>query len=204
LSAERPPSVLPQIIARECIDLSPWVTLETISVGSSPTVEVFHAFRQADYVRVFTMSRRGDFLLVRQYRPVIERWTLEFPGGLRDPGESPEVTAARELREETGFEVSEVIPLMECAADVGRLCNKFFGFFALADQVADPEPGISTVIVTGEELKAHAVNGGIAVPGDLGLLYLAAMHPKVRELCRRSGHPVVPWLGDPSPVGARS
>ncbi len=100
------------------------------------------------------MSRGGSFVLVRQYRPVIERWTLEFPGGLRDPGEDPEVTAARELKEETGFRASEIIPLIACDADVGRLCNKFFGFFALADQVADPEPGIGVVVVTGEELKA--------------------------------------------------
>jgi ADP-ribose pyrophosphatase len=136
MSADRPGPVLPQIVARERTELSPRLTLETISVAlDSSKVEVFHALRQADYVRVFTMSRRGGFVLVRQYRPVIERWTLEFPGGLRDPGENPEVTAARELREETGFEASEIIPLMECAADVGRLCNIFFGFFALATRL---------------------------------------------------------------------
>lgn len=196
MSVDETQMTSPRIISRDRTDLSPWATLETISVawGSSTDVDVFHAFRQADYVRVLTMNQRGGFLLVQQYRPVIERWTLEFPGGLRDPEENPEVTAARELKEETGFEASEIIPLIECAADVGRLCNKFFGFFAVADEVSDPEPSIGAVVVSGDELQAYAAAGHISVPGDIGLLYLAAVHPRVRELCRRCGYPTVPWL----------
>lgn len=45
----------------------------------------------------------GAFLLIRQYRPPIDRFVLEFPAGLVDRGEEPEETAVRELREETGF-----------------------------------------------------------------------------------------------------
>ena len=198
MSVDRPVPVGPRVIARERTDLSPWVTLEAISVaqGFPATVDVFHAFRQADYVRVLAMTPRGGFLLVRQYRPVIERWTLEFPGGLLDAGESPEVAAARELKEETGFEASEIIPLIACEADVGRLCNKFFGFFALANQVSDPEPGTQPVVIDGEELKGYATGGQLAVPGDIGLLYLAAIHPQVRELCRLCGYRTVPWLSE--------
>ena len=59
-------------------------------------------------MHVLTMTRHGTFVLVQQFRPVIERWTLEFPGGLRGPGEQPDATAARELREETGFVVVEI------------------------------------------------------------------------------------------------
>ena len=77
------------------------------------------------------------------------------------------------------------MPLIETNADVGRLCNKFFGFFALADQVADPEPGLATLLVSGTILQAYATTGRISCPGQIGLLYLAAVHPRVRELCRR-------------------
>ena len=45
-----------------------------------------------------------ETLLVRQYRPAIDRWLTEIPAGLRDkPGEDPLDTAVRELIEETGF-----------------------------------------------------------------------------------------------------
>ena len=186
---------VPRIIARNRTDLSPWVTLEEISIeqGGS-TTGVFHAFRQSDYVQVFAMTTHGEFLLVQQYRPVVEEWTLEFPGGLRDSGEDAERTATRELKEETGFAAVETIPLVECHADVGRLCNKFFGFFAVAEQVADAEPGISTLLVGGDDLQAYATTGRLAYAGQIGLLYLAASNPRVRELCRQFGYAAVPWL----------
>ena len=43
------------------------------------------------------------WLLVRQYRHPARRSLLEIPAGTRDDGEAPEVTAAREVREETGY-----------------------------------------------------------------------------------------------------
>jgi 8-oxo-dGTP pyrophosphatase MutT (NUDIX family) len=195
MNADKTHRAVSPVISRQRTILSPWVTLETISVArESSASDVFHAIRQADYVQVVTMTERAKFVLVRQYRPVVERWTIEFPGGLRDPGETVEKTATRELREETGYEAREMVPLVECDADVGRLCNKFFGFFALAERVGDAEPGIEVLRVSGEELKAHAVTGRMACSSHIGLLYLAAIHPRVRELCGRSGCSVVPWL----------
>ncbi len=195
MTGDRTAPIEPQIISREHKDLSPWVALETISVARNrSTVDVFHAFRQADYVQVLTMTPPGMFVLVQQYRPVVARWTIEFPGGLRDAGESAETAAARELREETGHDVIEMVPLIECYADVGRLCNKFFGFFALAHQVADPEPDIAPVLVGGTVFQSYATTGRIACASQIGLLYLAATQPRVREICQQCGYASVPWM----------
>lgn len=56
----------------------------------------------------------GDVVLVHQYRAAIDRNLLELPAGKRDvPGEPPEVTAARELREEVGLAAGSMTLLTE-------------------------------------------------------------------------------------------
>jgi 8-oxo-dGTP pyrophosphatase MutT (NUDIX family) len=45
----------------------------------------------------------GRLLLVRQYRPPVDGFVLEFPAGLVDAGETPEQAAVREVLEETGY-----------------------------------------------------------------------------------------------------
>lgn len=50
----------------------------------------------------------GKILMEKQYRKALEQDFLELPAGKADPGESPEVTAVRELSEETGYTAGEV------------------------------------------------------------------------------------------------
>lgn len=42
-----------------------------------------------------------SIILVKQYRPPLGKYLIEFPAGLSDENESPETTALRELKEET-------------------------------------------------------------------------------------------------------
>ncbi len=45
-----------------------------------------------------------EVVMVRQYRPSLDAWSLEIPAGMRDvEGEDPLLTAKRELREEAGL-----------------------------------------------------------------------------------------------------
>lgn len=54
-------------------------------------------------VTIIPKSTGPELLLLKQYRPSIDKIAIEIPGGMVDAGESPEQAAVRELKEETGF-----------------------------------------------------------------------------------------------------
>ncbi|KAL0263154.1 ADP-ribose diphosphatase [Diplodia seriata] len=55
-----------------------------------------------------TPNEPPSLLLQKQFRPPVNAVCIEVPAGLIDAGETPEVCAVRELKEETGYE-GEVI-----------------------------------------------------------------------------------------------
>lgn len=111
-----------------------------------------YSIRTQDYVCVIALTRSGQIILVKQYRPAVGTSCLEFPSGHVEKGEKPVAAAERELREETGYKVERLQFLGQLAPDVGRLANRMWCFFA-ANAVPvgthDPEPGIDTIIYPG-------------------------------------------------------
>jgi ADP-ribose pyrophosphatase len=124
----------PVVVHRRRTILSPWVTLVERGIATPDDTgmpRLFHSLAQADYVTVLAETEERQVILVEQFRPALERRTLELPGGLLDAGEDPAVCAARELAEETGFEAQGAPLLLGClVADTGRLENRLWCFFA--------------------------------------------------------------------------
>ncbi len=54
-------------------------------------------------VAIIPITNDDKILLVEQYRKPLERSIVEIPAGKLEKGEEPEVTAIRELEEETGY-----------------------------------------------------------------------------------------------------
>lgn len=54
-------------------------------------------------VAIIALTKEKELILVEQYRKPLERSILEIPAGKIEPNEDPEVTALRELEEETGY-----------------------------------------------------------------------------------------------------
>lgn len=80
------------------------------AAGTSPPRDYF-VVDAPDWINVIPLTDDRRVVMVRQYRVGIDGFTLEIPGGMCD-GEEPPVGAAwRELREETGYEAREMIPL---------------------------------------------------------------------------------------------
>lgn len=64
---------------------------------------LFEVIKKPDFAMIVPRIDANKFILVKVYRPGIRDYSLEFPAGIIDPGETPEQTAKRELKEECGF-----------------------------------------------------------------------------------------------------
>jgi ADP-ribose pyrophosphatase len=69
-------------------------------------------------------------LLVRQYRYAADGWLLEVPGGKLDGPEDPEVCARREIIEEIGMDVGELIGLGSILTTPGFTDERIWLFIA--------------------------------------------------------------------------
>jgi ADP-ribose pyrophosphatase len=89
-------------------------------------------------------------ILIRQYRYAAEGYVYEVPAGRLDEGESPEACAHRELKEETGYSATRMIPLTTIFTTPGFTDEKIHLFLATdltpgqakleADEVLDTHP----------------------------------------------------------------
>jgi ADP-ribose pyrophosphatase len=96
--------------SRHRTEVSQWVCLveKEVDDQNGHGVGKYHSLDVSDYVSVLAVTREGQIPLVRQFRPAVERETLEFPGGLLDEGEQPATCAARELAEEAGQQANQM------------------------------------------------------------------------------------------------
>jgi 8-oxo-dGTP pyrophosphatase MutT (NUDIX family) len=104
-------------------------------------VHDFYVLESQDWMNVVPLTPEGRVVMIHQYRHGIGEVTLEIPGGIVDDSDGdPARTAARELREETGYEAQEIIPIGRVRPNPAFLNNTCYTFLARdARLVGSPE-----------------------------------------------------------------
>jgi 8-oxo-dGTP pyrophosphatase MutT (NUDIX family) len=141
--------------------------------------EVYHAVQQGDYLAIVARLPDGRIPLVRQYRPAVERFTLELPAGLLESDEDASAACVRELFEETGCVARSITLLGTSPACTGRLSNMVHSCFIEANFPQPDfagEPGLSVSLVTPSELVGLIRAGEFDQQLHLGALLLAELN----------------------------
>jgi ADP-ribose pyrophosphatase len=166
-----------QILDRRTEFSTPWFRVVAKRTPNNSTP--YYALDMQDYVTVAALTARHELLLVRQYRPAVERYTLELPSGHVEDHESPEAAARRELAEECGFEAGRLELLSALLSDTGRHENRLWCFYApnaTPLSVACPlEPGVERVVMPGTELSRLISTGQFDHALDLAVLMLVVV-----------------------------
>ncbi|MEU9957357.1 NUDIX domain-containing protein [Streptomyces sp. NPDC050982] len=103
-------------------------------------------------------------ILVEHFRHATRSWHIEAPRGFGRSGSTDELNAARELSEEIGSEVIEMIPLGIVYPDTGMLADHAALFAARIESVGelDKMEGIRRVVpMTGFEIREAMHDGTV-------------------------------------------
>jgi ADP-ribose pyrophosphatase len=148
---------------------------------------------------VVAVTRAGEIVFVRNYRPTLGTWLLELPGGRLEPGERAEDAARRELEEETGYRARSLTQLGWFYPSPARLTAR--GVLFLATELArgrrrpDPTEEVETVRLPIESAYRRLRRGQIHCAS--AMIGLALAEPALRGRSKV----LIPRVAGPSRSG---
>lgn len=127
----------------------------------------FYVLESAEWVNVIPLTTDNNVILIRQYRHGIRDISLEIPGGIVEPDDTPVDGARRELKEETGYREKEMVYLGMVYANPAFLNNRCHTYLALdclpdGVQSLDDKEDIEIVLTPLDEIPGLIKEGEIA------------------------------------------
>lgn len=110
--------------------------METALLPNGRSIEL-EIVRHPGGAAILAVDAQQRVCLLRQYRHAVGGWLWELPAGKLDPGESPLVTAQRELEEEAGVRAQQWSSLGTMVSTPG-FCDEVIHLFAARDLTEAP------------------------------------------------------------------
>ncbi|MGD0885264.1 MAG: NUDIX hydrolase [Thermodesulfovibrionales bacterium] len=141
-------------------------------------------------VAIVPITDDGDIILIRQFRPTVNNYVIEFPAGLSNRGESLMDAAKRELREETGYESAEMLFLAAGPLSSGSSCEGLTVYLAKGlhfrgiqgrDETEDIEVFKIPLKTVHEEMAKFVKEGNCIDLKIYGFIELAKKHAGLSE-----------------------
>jgi 8-oxo-dGTP pyrophosphatase MutT (NUDIX family) len=126
----------------------------------------FSILQCPDWVQTLAVTPDEKAVLVRQYRQGTREISLELPGGVIEPGQTPLEAGRRELMEETGYAAEAFHQLAAFRPNPAIQTNTAYAF--VADNAVlsgptnfDPNEDLDLVLAPLEELRDLVLQGKI-------------------------------------------
>ena len=155
-----------------------WFSIDAVPYVSQ-NKKPYYRLSCNDSVCIIAKTIDEKIILVRQYRLAIGAFTLEFPSGYVDEGESLEVAIKREFEEETGFTCDSVVFMGSLRIFPSRVNNTVYVFFGekarLVTEAGTKDSGIELILVTQDEFEKLIMDGMYVETGGMAMYLLAQL-----------------------------
>lgn len=95
------------------------IAYQDILTGNKKVWDSVERTSEGGVVVVGAITRERTLIVLDQFRIPIGDWLIENPAWLIDPGDSIETAAIRELREETGYQIGEIVSIGQTYSSAG-------------------------------------------------------------------------------------
>lgn len=121
-------------------------------------MDEYYVLEYPDWVNIIAIDKKGNMILVRQYRHALGQTNFELVAGVLEQDENPLDAAKRELLEETGYSGGEWHELMQLSANSSTMTNITHCFVAtgvekISEQHLDDTEDLEVYTFTQSEVK---------------------------------------------------
>ena len=168
-----------------------WLTVRShkLERPDGVVIEPFHIIENPEWVCICALTSSGDVVAIQEFRVGADEVTLGLVGGGVDDNDLDFVAAAhRELEEETGYRVAEMIPIGRAYANWSNQNNQISYFLGLGAiptgaQKLDENEDIEPVLIPYEDFVAYDFDGPKQTHHAAALFYVERYfkaHPEAR------------------------